>query len=90
MTLVRVITFIVENFLARFKFSAYTDAGVAVFDGWRSDQSKFLINDKDSKEITGAALNEVDEEVLRLRWSGAPCWRPTLNAHSLLPLSHPA
>ena len=55
------------NPFARFRFKSNADSYVAVKDGWRSDQTKFAVNDEESKHITGALLNDVNADVLCLQ-----------------------
>lgn len=67
MPTIHIATFDVENLLARFKFKANTNPGVAVRDGWRANQTKFRIYDEDSKEVTSSVINDVDVDILALQ-----------------------
>ena len=64
---IRIATFNCENLFARYKFRKNTDPKAAVKDGWLADKTKFDINDRDAKRITGNAIEETDADVVALQ-----------------------
>ncbi|WP_030194694.1 endonuclease/exonuclease/phosphatase family protein [Streptomyces sp. NRRL S-87] len=67
MTTLRLATFNVENLFARWRFKDGVDPAEANTRGWIVDQTRFKELGMDDKAITGAAVRELDADVLALQ-----------------------
>lgn len=67
MATIRIATFNVENLFARWKFKEGIDPSEANKNGWSVDSTAFQPLSVDDKAITGAAVREIDADVIALQ-----------------------